>query len=379
MNDIITAARPEEAGRNDTRLATMIAEADDAVLTAAILQAGARLAGRSIDDLETLAMTAKKAIGADAVAAMPALLAFANQIDPVTRVVTEAQAIWTMDWTGRNPDGTRMHPDMPDTEEVFEADRALALLLINEAVSLNSHHWMDAWPKDARATVHLGVNCSDVFAWGCADSEDAVHADLEDVYRHWARDPIWGCAVWSMIRRQQMPQRPVERDIRAAGIWDLDALQAQHGLRANQYDGISGIQAGRKYEAYCAWERASGNEPAPFDATWWEGWRRYVAANPGWEDAAWKAEDERRRLEWRTANGYVEHRPEIAETPPVDMAAEAARLANMAEAAAERRRAAAASTDGVSRSYLLQTAATTEIEILDALPALLSAMGRAVS
>lgn len=376
MTDIITTTvKPAEPSTViDPALQAAISQADPQALVAGILQAGARLADEDVDGLEKLAMTAQKVVRGDA---LPALLAVAHQIDPHTHVITEGHAIWTMRWDGLNPDGTRRHPDKPDSEEIFEDARGLALLLANEVVHLNTNHWRSDWPRDARETVYLGVDCSDVFAWGCSDSESAVHKDIEDVYRHWLKDPRWGPAVWCMIRRGQMPQRPVEKRIREAGIWDLDALKTAHGLRANHYDGISGVQAGQKYEAYCAWERSQGNEPMPFDARWWEGWRRFTDANPEWQDAAWKAEDERRRNAWREENGYGDPKVDRAETEDddeIDVPAEIARLTNMVEASGEWRRTAASSEDGFSRSYLLQSAAASEREVLSALPALLAAV-----
>lgn len=374
MTDIVTTTVKaiDPADVLDPALSAAIGAADALALVASILQSAARLAGESVDDLQTLAQTAEKVVGGGA---LSALLPIAQQIDPREHVVTEAQAIWQMEWGQRNPDGTRKYPDKPEVEEVFEEGPAFALLVINEVVHLNSHHWMNRWPKDARATIHMGVDCSDVFAWGCSDSEDATYADIESVYRHWLKDPTWGGAVWSMIRRRQMPQRPVEKRIRDAGIWDLDALQAEHGLLPNHYDGISDVQAGQKYEAYCAWERGEGREPLPYDAQWWEGWRRFVAARPDWYDAAWKAEEERRRLAWRTENGY-EMPAEEAAPQALDVAAEVSRLANMVEAASERRAKAKTAADDSARSYFVQSAATCEREILAALPALLGAVGR---
>jgi len=151
-------------------------------------------------------------------------------------------------------------------------------------------------------------------------------------------------------------------------------LRTEHGLLANHYDGVSGVQAGQKYEAYRAWAIAEGGEPLPYDAKWWDGWRLYVAANPGWHDDQWKAEEARRRLAWRTENGYETAAVE-PETPEVyDLRAEGARLANMVEAAAEKRKIASMATDASAKSFLNQVAAGTERDVLAALPALLAAL-----
>ena len=142
----------------------------------------------------------------------------------------------------------------------------------------------------------------------------------------------------------------------------------------NHYDGLSGVHARQKYEAYCAWERLNDVDPTPYDAKWWDGWRRYVAANPDWNDDAWKAEEARRRLAWRTENGYEIVPPIDTRPDPIDIASETMRLANMVESAATRRHDASIAKNGSSRTYLLQAAATSEREILASLPALLNAI-----
>jgi hypothetical protein len=136
---------------------------------------------------------------------------------------------WEMEWASMkaNPafkDHERIQAHA-DTEMVFEDEAALAHLLVNQVVFLNSHWWEKEWPEDARKRTSINVNCNDVFAWGCADAESMLHDDIENLYRMWRKDPAWGAAVWCMIRRNQMPQKPVEKIIRAAGIWDLDALR----------------------------------------------------------------------------------------------------------------------------------------------------------
>lgn len=298
-----------------------------------------------------------------------ALMAILQEKADVVHCVSHEEVLREIDWRRFKEDGKR--PDLPDTEIRFEAEQALAMLLLNEVIFLNSHHWEDEWPAEARATAYLGVNCNDVFAWGCSDAEGAGYADLETVYRYWRKDPSWGPSVWCMIKRREMPQRPVEKRIREEGIWDLDALAQEHGLRPNHYDGISGVWASQKYEAYCAWERAEGRNPMPFDVHWWEGWKRYVAAHPDWDDAAWKAEESRRSDAWRIESG---HEPRSQPASQVDVAAETTSLAHMLEAAAERRRSAADASVDSARTYLTQEAERTERDVLRRLPALLSAL-----
>lgn len=130
---------------------------------------------------------------------------------------------WEMDWTNSKKNGHA--EEKPDKEMIFEPEMALAHMLMNDVVFLNDHWWEKEWPEDARKRTSINVNCNDVFAWGCADAESMLHDDIEQLYRMWRKDPTWGAAVWCMIRRNQMPQKPVEERIRSAGVWDLDALR----------------------------------------------------------------------------------------------------------------------------------------------------------
>lgn len=117
-------------------------------------------------------------------------------------------------------------------KDQFEKELALAALLANEVIFLNDHWWMKDWPEEAQKTTSLNVNCNDVFAWGCADAESCTIHDLPDIYRMWRKDPQWGAAVWCMKKRNQMPQPPLERMIRVAGIWSFEEL----GLAPNTLD-----------------------------------------------------------------------------------------------------------------------------------------------
>lgn len=204
------------------------------------------------------------------------------------------RVIWTMTYQ----DGRQ--------EEIFEEERALAALLMSESVFLNDHWWAKEWPEEARNLTSINANCNDIFMWGCADAEEIPYRELRSVYDHWVKDPREGVSVWCMKQRKQMPQRPVDKAIRAAAIWDLDAIQKEFGLRANHYDGVSGVLAHRKRSAYQAWMVVLGREPLPFDGKWWAGWKEYTSAHPDWNSAEWKKEDEAAIGEWKAANGYCE-------------------------------------------------------------------------
>jgi hypothetical protein len=198
----------------------------------------------------------------------------------------------------------RMQPDEEDPEGEVQTEAALAIMLLNEAVFTNEHRSTRQGADDLKGATSLYVTCNDVFAWGCADLEDMRHDQIAEVFGYWEKDPGWGTAVWCMIQRGQMPQRPIMDRIARAGIWDLEAIAAEHGLNPNHYDGISMEMARRKYRVYCDWRRSLGGEPMPFDASWWTGWKEFTTANPEWYDESWKTEDDRLRREWRAANGY---------------------------------------------------------------------------
>lgn len=140
----------------------------------------------------------------------------------IRRTIEDDDIEWVMEW-GAN------HPSKPGKEDKFEEEGALAILLLNGVIFLNSHHWLDDWPEDAKKRTSLNVNTNDIFMWGCADAETIDFADIEAVYRAWKKDPVWGTAVWACQRNNLMPQKPVYDRIKAAGIWDLDSM----GLREN--------------------------------------------------------------------------------------------------------------------------------------------------
>ena len=126
---------------------------------------------------------------------------------------------WTMTWGEK-------YPDKPPTEQVFEEGPALAHLLVNEAVFINSNWWRKDWPELACEGIGVFVDCSDIFEWGCADGEPLPFDEIESLYRMWKKDPHWGGAVWCIMRRKIGPQRPVADRIAKAGIWDLPEMMA---------------------------------------------------------------------------------------------------------------------------------------------------------
>ena len=123
---------------------------------------------------------------------------------------------WQMDWHGT--------PNKPPMEMIFEEEKALAHLLLNEVIFLNNHWWRKDLPEATRDEISINVNCNDVFAWACSDSETLPYCQIESLYRMWIKDPEWGAAVWCIQQRKQRPQAPVESGIKKGGVWDLDSM-----------------------------------------------------------------------------------------------------------------------------------------------------------
>jgi len=218
-------------------------------------------------------------------------------------MITPGSIEWEMNWAGTDPDWQSKYPGKPEKEMIFEQEAALALLLINEVIHINSHHWKKEWPEDARKSTALGVNCSDIFAWGCADSEEISVDEIESLYRMWKHNAKWGAALWCMIKRREMPQSPVADAMRKDGV-DLGAFQKEHNLRINFYSGCCLAQAKFKYETYIAWCHEKGCDGRPFDAGWWKGWDDFSKAHPDWEESVGKQTYARIREQFIKENGW---------------------------------------------------------------------------
>jgi hypothetical protein len=136
----------------------------------------------------------------------------------VTFSTTADQIDWLMPWSH--------HEEGRKDEIVFEPRLALAVLLMSEVVFMNNFWWEKELPKHLKGIVSLHVNCNDVFAWGCADSEDLLYEDIEGVYRAFLKDGHAGVEIWCIRKRGVQPQRPVLNALKAAGLWtaDLDTL-----------------------------------------------------------------------------------------------------------------------------------------------------------
>lgn len=127
--------------------------------------------------------------------------------------VKDDDIYWEMKW-GPN------YPHKPPTEMMFEEEKALARLLAEDIVFLNSFWWEDDWPEVAKKMTSLNVNCNDVFMWGCADAESLEYSEIQPLYDMWAKDPVWGAAKWCAIKRNLQPQPPVVAGMKECGSWD---------------------------------------------------------------------------------------------------------------------------------------------------------------
>lgn len=120
----------------------------------------------------------------------------------------------------------------------FDSGLALAHLLMNEVIILNDHWWREDLNEEQQKLTSLNVDCSDVFAWGCADAQELSYSEIPDLYRMWSRDPKWGAAVWCMVKRNRKPQGPVEAAIGEEGIWDLDSLKLGENSQERDLEAI---------------------------------------------------------------------------------------------------------------------------------------------
>jgi hypothetical protein len=148
-------------------------------------------------------------------------------------IIEDEDVIWEMSWGQLREDGSRMYPNHPLKETMFEVEKGLAVLLAEEVAFLNTNWWEKTWPEPAQKTFAVCVSCNDIFVWASADAERILYEDVESVYKYYKKDPIWGTAVWCMLKRNMMPQYPVYKDIVAAGIWQLDLME----LPPNPYEG----------------------------------------------------------------------------------------------------------------------------------------------
>lgn len=154
-------------------------------------------------------------------------------------------------------DGELLYKNKPEgisEEMIFEENDALAHLLATGQVFISDHWWkgekkylpegVEPWPDAACKSFSINANCSDVFCWACADAEEVLFAELQDLYDHYLKDKTWGTAVWCIKKRNEMPQPPVYEAIMKCGIWDLDSM----GLQENSSEKFNREQKEKRRE-----------------------------------------------------------------------------------------------------------------------------------
>lgn len=142
-------------------------------------------------------------------------------------VINQDDVYWEMDWSSYNK--TNPESLKPEKEMEFEETKALAVLLANDIVFLNSFWWEETWPEKAKNSTSLNVNCNDIFFWGCSDAENLLYKDIQDLYDHYIKDPNWGSSVWCIKKRNFLPKKPVYDAIMKLDVWNLDEM----GLNPN--------------------------------------------------------------------------------------------------------------------------------------------------
>jgi hypothetical protein len=127
--------------------------------------------------------------------------------------------------------------ETPVEEPWYDEDAMIAYMLLDEVLWTRSAHYTGN--KDSQYEFHgkgtiVLLGCNDVFAWGCSDSEELQHDKVPELFMLWHENHRWGPAKWCCIKRNEKPQRPVEKAMREVGIWDaqMDALPE------NQYDKV---------------------------------------------------------------------------------------------------------------------------------------------
>lgn len=74
------------------------------------------------------------------------------------------------------------------------------------------------------------ANCSDIFAWGCADGEDVTTSEVYDLFNKYIEDNGWGIIKWCCIKRNERPQLMIEKTMKESGVWnqEMETLPLNH-------------------------------------------------------------------------------------------------------------------------------------------------------
>ena len=112
-------------------------------------------------------------------------------------------------------------------------EQAIVAKLLDEDVLMTSCHTIasDEGVLEGR-TITLLVNCSDVFAWGCADCEPITLDELPNLFTLHTNNPKCGSIQWACLKRKMRPQAPIEKYLRENNGWNSEI----EALQENRYD-----------------------------------------------------------------------------------------------------------------------------------------------
>ena len=111
--------------------------------------------------------------------------------------------------------------------EIVPNEVAMAAKLLDDHVlTVDCHNYCDDDGGIAGKTLTLFLQCNDVFAWACADSEAVTLDELPDLFKLYMDNPDCGEIQWICIKRNQKPQLPVIDWLKAYNGWteQLDKL-----------------------------------------------------------------------------------------------------------------------------------------------------------
>lgn len=116
--------------------------------------------------------------------------------------------------------------------EPLEQDMLIELLDKNILIPNSHKYWCEHLKEMCPETLTLFVNCSDVFAWGCADAEEFTLQELPELFKLYEWDNVYGSTKWVCKKRNQKPQKPIVDELKKIGKWD-DEFER---LPDNEYD-----------------------------------------------------------------------------------------------------------------------------------------------
>jgi len=107
-----------------------------------------------------------------------------------------------------------------------ELESQVAILLLADVVFLSSNQ---------NGSVHINCLCNDIFGYACADAEEVLYSEINDLFEHYMKDEFDGPIIWCIKKRKVMPIQPVAEAIQKSKIWDLSKLQKDFDLVDNPF------------------------------------------------------------------------------------------------------------------------------------------------